>query len=240
MPATVAAPATRTPTAIRARAASASVLPVVTRSSTRTTLRGPDRVEDRTGSAANLPADARPRSAAVSAAVSGRPDAGRRTGATSTGIPGRRSSRAAPAASRSTCWPPLARATPAAEGTGTSQSGSLRPPSSSVTAAASAAARTPVRSRRPRSLYASRQARAAPAYGAATASGGRPAGTGSGRCGRGRTRPRPHRKHSGPRGSRHATQRLGRARSASKEITRRPSRRRAGRGTPSNTSVDDG
>ena len=145
VPAIAAAPATGRPATRRAAAAAATVFPVVTRSSTITTL--VDR--NRWGRARNLPAATIPRSAAVSSAVSGRPEANARIGATRTATPRRRRMRAARRASRCTCWPPRRRATAAADGIGTSHPG---PSPNSATAAASATASGRARSRRPRSL----------------------------------------------------------------------------------------
>jgi hypothetical protein len=190
-------------------------------------------------SAVNFPADAALRCRAVSSAVSGRPGASRRRGTTWAGLPRPTSHRAAIAASRSTCWPPRARATRAADGIGTSHSGRRSVPATSVTAPASAAPRPAARSRRPRSLYASRHVRAAPSYAAAIASGGRPTGSGSGRCRRGRLMVRPQPAHNGPSAAPQATQRLGRTRSANAEITRRRSPVGPAPERPPDRSVDN-
>jgi len=159
VPATAAAPATGRPTSRRAAAAAATVFPVVTRSSTITTAVVREG-RTRCGRAMNLPAAAARRSAAVSSALSGPSVVSPRTRATPAATPRRRRARAACRASRSTCWPPRRRATALADGIGTSHIG---PPSNSATAAANATASGRARSRRPRSLYASRQSRTTPA-----------------------------------------------------------------------------
>jgi hypothetical protein len=151
-------------------AAASSVLPVVTRSSTSTTVAG-RRAGRNTGAEGrnrNFPVEDCSRSAAVCPAASGVRVAVSRTGSTDAGTPLDRSRAAASRHSRSTCCPPRALATAGWDGTGTSRtalgepSGRACSRSASPTAPASASASWPARSRRPRSLYASSAARTGP------------------------------------------------------------------------------
>lgn len=173
----------------RARAASARLAPVVTRSSTSTT-RPPASSRSPPAVTSSAPAMFASRRRASSSAWSATGLRWRSTAATRAGVPVRRSSPAAASAIRRTGSCPRARTAHRAEGTGTSTT----VPEVPVPADASRPARTapakavpsaPVSVSAPRSLCARSSARTASAYGADAYTAGSPAGSGRGRTRRG-------------------------------------------------------
>lgn len=175
---------------------------MVIRSSTITTRPPPANSRAPPAGTSRAPARLSSRCRELSPDWSATPRRCRSTGTTRAGVPVRRSSPAAASAIRRAGSCPRARTAQGADGTGTSDTGVLEPPtptgppatnpaapaplpqpvaSPTRTAPASAAPRGPASISAPRSLWARSTARTSSSYGAAACTTGSPGGSGSGR-----------------------------------------------------------
>ncbi len=181
--ATTPAASTRAPQLFSARAASASVAPVVTTSSARSTARARSSGSRAEATTRSAPPRLAARCIADSPAWSRTRRPWRRAGRSVASTPARRKAATPYLTTRRVGSSPRARRDAPDEGTGTTTHGPDPPDTAScaaTSAALSAAPNDPARARRPRSLWANRSARTTPSYAADAHTGGRPGGAGLG------------------------------------------------------------